>query len=79
MIGLDTERDLVCPLVRTSRLLNHSCTKHIGASACQLPNYLAKGLAVILNDAKSRDICTKERRAPVETLHFTPLPMPDFG
>jgi len=76
--GIDGERDIVCPFVRASRLRDHMCTEGMRIGECQPTEQLLQAFAVIENHAKSQGLCTKERSLPVETLAFSPVPMPDF-
>lgn len=70
--GVDEERDMICPILRAARLLDHSCETR-PHPACMLAPDVEGAVATLETRAKRQNICSRERRLPAATLAYSPV------
>ncbi|MGQ0567598.1 MAG: hypothetical protein ACT4OK_21385 [Gemmobacter sp.] len=68
------DRLVICPTVRSIRVLTAVCEGGPGRIACPRPDDPADEAHVLLTRAEERGACTAERTAPVESLAYDPAP-----
>ena len=71
----DLDNDVICPMVRASRLHALVC-RDISDDACRIePEKLKLEYLKILGEADRRGICRTERSMPTEDLYYQPVPL----
>ncbi len=73
--GIDETDDLICPVVRATRLLQGACDA-LYRPGCDLDPGMESAVVVLEEKAKAEDRCLKERTRPLAELAFTPMPLP---
>ena len=78
LLRIDRDVEIVCPFVRAQRLFTAVCDGNAD-KACRVDPNKEKIFEFILEDAANRGICSTERNAPLESLLFTPMPVPTIA
>lgn len=74
-ITSDVDGDILCPFIRARRVYDSICpaTEGNDAPACSYTKGRLANLELAMQDAKLRNVCTKERFAPVSLLYYAPV------
>ena len=74
-IGRLRDDELICPLVRAHRIAMETCRISEESEIGCADSVQAQGMMVFIADAERRGMCKHERKAPLDELFYTPLPL----